>query len=91
MGGLAGEHTAGDGVVAVTLTNPVHRCPEHLFREIMFANSVQCHTRHVPRSAQPLPPAGVDASPSDVESGHFPTSLLYAAAKLYYTEDATQA
>jgi DNA-binding transcriptional regulator LsrR (DeoR family) len=45
----------------------------------------------VPRSAQPLPPDGVDAPAPDVESGHFPASLLYAAAKLYYTEDATQA
>jgi DNA-binding transcriptional regulator LsrR (DeoR family) len=45
----------------------------------------------VPRSAQPTQPSGVDDAVSDVEAGHFPTSLLYAAAKLYYTEDATQA
>lgn len=48
----------------------------------------------VPRSAQTTPPAGVDSpvsDGSDVSAGHFPASLLYAAAKLYYTEDATQA
>jgi DNA-binding transcriptional regulator LsrR (DeoR family) len=45
----------------------------------------------VPRSAQPTPSAGVDGSSRDAESGHFPASLLYAAAKMYYTEDATQA
>lgn len=45
----------------------------------------------VPRSAQPSPPPGVDAPASDADEGHFPASLLYAAAKLYYTEDATQA
>jgi DNA-binding transcriptional regulator LsrR (DeoR family) len=45
----------------------------------------------VPRSAQSTPPAGVDAPASDGDAGHFSASLLYAAAKLYYTEDATQA
>jgi DNA-binding transcriptional regulator LsrR (DeoR family) len=45
----------------------------------------------VPRSAQSLQPTGVDSSSSDTEAGHFPASLLYAAAKLYYTEDATHA
>jgi DNA-binding transcriptional regulator LsrR (DeoR family) len=45
----------------------------------------------VPRSAQPTHPTGVDSSAPDAESGHFPASLLYAAAKLYYSEDATQA
>jgi DNA-binding transcriptional regulator LsrR (DeoR family) len=45
----------------------------------------------VPRSAQPTHPIGVDSSAPDAESGHFPASLLYAAAKLYYSEDATQA
>jgi DNA-binding transcriptional regulator LsrR (DeoR family) len=51
----------------------------------------------VPRSAQPTPSAGVEKSVSAAEelaspdAGHFPASLLYAAAKLYYTEDATQA
>jgi DNA-binding transcriptional regulator LsrR (DeoR family) len=45
----------------------------------------------VPQSAQPLQPTGVDGSAADTEAGHFPASLLYAAAKLYYTEDATQA
>jgi DNA-binding transcriptional regulator LsrR (DeoR family) len=44
----------------------------------------------MPRAAQPTPPPGVETS-SDGEAGHFPASLLYAAAKLYYTEDATQA
>jgi DNA-binding transcriptional regulator LsrR (DeoR family) len=34
---------------------------------------------------------GLDESPSDAEAGHFPASLLFAAAKLYYNEDATQA
>lgn len=50
-----------------------------------------CHTRRVPRSAQPTDPVGVDVPVSDAEAGHFPASLLYAAANLYYTEDATQA
>jgi DNA-binding transcriptional regulator LsrR (DeoR family) len=45
----------------------------------------------VPRSAQPTNLTGVDGSASDADAGHFPASLLYAAAKLYYTEDATQA
>ncbi len=45
----------------------------------------------MPRSAQPSPPTNADGPTSDAESGHFPASLLYTAAKLYYTEDATQA
>lgn len=45
----------------------------------------------VPRPAQTAAPTGVDATVSDGDAGHFPASLLYAAAKLYYTEDATQA
>lgn len=45
----------------------------------------------VPRSAQPAPPPGVESSAADTEVGHFPASQLYAAAKMYYTEDATQA
>ena len=46
----------------------------------------------MPRSAQPAEPTGVEEPVgSDTEAGHFPASLLYAAAKLYYTEDATQA
>jgi len=45
----------------------------------------------VPRSAQPTPATGVDAPVQDGDAGHFPASLLYSAAKLYYTEDATQA
>jgi DNA-binding transcriptional regulator LsrR (DeoR family) len=45
----------------------------------------------VPRSAQSIPPTGVDGPTPDAEAGHFPTSLLYTAAKLYYSEDATQA
>jgi DNA-binding transcriptional regulator LsrR (DeoR family) len=43
------------------------------------------------RSAQQIRQAGVDGAPSDAEARHFSPSLLYAAAKLYYTEDATQA
>ncbi len=43
------------------------------------------------RSAQPTNPTGVDGAAVDAEAGHFPASLLYAAAKLYYSEDATQA
>jgi DNA-binding transcriptional regulator LsrR (DeoR family) len=36
--------------------------------------------------------AAADAEAADAEqTGHFPPSLLYAAAKLYYTEEATQA
>jgi DNA-binding transcriptional regulator LsrR (DeoR family) len=45
----------------------------------------------VPRSAQPVSPAGVDGTAADADAGHFSPSLLYTAAKLYYTEDATQA
>lgn len=45
----------------------------------------------MPRSAQPSPPTGVESPASDADAGHFSASLLYAAAKLYYTEDATQA
>ncbi len=45
----------------------------------------------MPQSAQPLQPTGVDGAATDAEAGHFPASQLYAAAKLYYTEDATQA
>lgn len=45
----------------------------------------------MPQSAQPLQPTGVDGAAADAEAGHFPASQLYAAAKLYYTEDATQA
>lgn len=45
----------------------------------------------MPRSAQPTQPPGVDGSPPEAEAGHFSASLLYAAAKLYYHEDATQA
>lgn len=44
----------------------------------------------MPRSAQ-THLTGVDAASADTEAGHFPPSLLYAAARLYYTEDATQA
>jgi DNA-binding transcriptional regulator LsrR (DeoR family) len=43
------------------------------------------------RSAQQVRHAGVDGAQSDAEARHFSPSLLYAAAKLYYTEDATQA
>jgi DNA-binding transcriptional regulator LsrR (DeoR family) len=45
----------------------------------------------VPRSAHPVQSAGVDGHTPDADAGHFPASLLYAAAKLYYNEDATQA
>ncbi|MBO0676229.1 RNA polymerase subunit sigma-70 [Mycolicibacterium sp. S2-37] len=45
----------------------------------------------MPRSAQPAPSTGVESPVSDGDAGHFSASLLYAAAKLYYTEDATQA
>jgi DNA-binding transcriptional regulator LsrR (DeoR family) len=62
-----------------------------MFMEIWPRTDVQCHTRHVPRSAQPTQPTGVDSSAPDAEAGHFPASLLYSAAKLYYSEDATQA
>ncbi|WP_407664136.1 sugar-binding transcriptional regulator [Mycolicibacterium murale] len=46
----------------------------------------------MPRPAQsPSPAAGHVAPMSDGEAGHFSASLLYSAARLYYTEDATQA
>jgi DNA-binding transcriptional regulator LsrR (DeoR family) len=45
----------------------------------------------MPRAAQHSGLTGDDGSSPDAETGHFPQSLLYAAAKLYYREDATQA
>lgn len=45
----------------------------------------------MPRSAQPTQPTGVDGSSGDPDAGHFSAALLYTAARLYYTEDATQA
>src|SRR5215813_5133172 len=32
-----------------------------------------------------------DTGAADLEGSHFPAALLYSAARLYYTEDATQA
>ncbi|GAA3701000.1 sugar-binding transcriptional regulator [Gordonia hankookensis] len=43
------------------------------------------------RSAQNTRVSGVQAATPDAENGHFSPALLYAAAKLYYSEDATQA
>lgn len=66
-----------------------------MFSEILIkyrcSRVCRWHTRQVPRSAHPTPPPGVEPSASDAEAGRFPASLLYAAAKLYYSEDATQA
>ncbi len=53
----------------------------------------------MPRSAQPTPATvttdGQHAAHAggnhDTETSHFPASLLYTAARLYYEEDATQA
>lgn len=49
----------------------------------------------MPRSAQQNPPttAADGASPNHhvAEASHFPASLLYTAARLYYEDDATQA
>ncbi|MET0702334.1 MAG: sugar-binding domain-containing protein [Mycobacterium sp.] len=45
----------------------------------------------MPRPAGSASKLGDSAAAADAEPGHFPPSLLYAAAKLYYTEDATQA
>jgi DNA-binding transcriptional regulator LsrR (DeoR family) len=46
----------------------------------------------MPRSAQPTPAnQPVDAVSQDGEGSHFPASLLYTAARLYYEDDATQA
>ncbi len=42
----------------------------------------------MPRPAENASKLGVG---DDSEPGHFPPALLYAAAKLYYTDDATQA
>ncbi|WP_029115015.1 sugar-binding transcriptional regulator [Mycobacterium sp. URHB0044] len=44
--------------------------------------------RPAPRT--PTTPVG-DAAPPDGEGSHFPASLLYSAARLYYEDDATQA
>jgi DNA-binding transcriptional regulator LsrR (DeoR family) len=44
----------------------------------------------MPRAAQNTGLTGRDGA-SDAEAGHFSPSMLYAAAKMYYTEDATQA
>jgi DNA-binding transcriptional regulator LsrR (DeoR family) len=62
-----------------------------MFIENASCADVQCHTRQVPPSAQPTQPSTGDGTVSDVDAGHFPAPLLYTAAKLYYTEDATQA
>lgn len=43
------------------------------------------------RTARPSSSQGAESSVPDGESGHFSASLLYQAARLYYTEDATQA
>ena len=45
----------------------------------------------MPRPAQPTSAAPKGDGASDSESGHFPPSLLYTAARLYYEDDATQA
>jgi DNA-binding transcriptional regulator LsrR (DeoR family) len=45
----------------------------------------------MPRSAQTSHLTGADGTSSDAEAGHFQASLLYTAAKLYYTEEVTQA
>src|SRR4051795_13420601 len=46
----------------------------------------------MPRSAQNAPPSPLgDGASSDGEGSHFPASLLYTAARLYYEDDATQA
>jgi DNA-binding transcriptional regulator LsrR (DeoR family) len=42
------------------------------------------------RSGQSTRPTGADGASSDAETRHFAPSLLYAAAKLYYTEGVTQ-
>lgn len=44
------------------------------------------------RSAQPTPAnQPIDAVSQDGEGSHFPATLLYSAARLYYEDDATQA
>ena len=56
----------------------------------------------MPRSAPHTPPnqlgdgapqdgAPQDGAPQEVEGSHFPASLLYTAARLYYEDEATQA
>src|SRR3954451_10491236 len=46
----------------------------------------------MPRSAQNAPPSPLcDGASSDGEGSHFPASLLYTAARLYYEDEATQA
>lgn len=46
-----------------------------------------------PCQGRPRPPSAAkpDGSASEPESSHFPPTLLYTAARLYYEEDATQA
>ena len=48
------------------------------------------HTGAMPRAVQGTRPASRDGA-TDAEAGHFSPSMLYAAAKMYYTDDATQA
>jgi DNA-binding transcriptional regulator LsrR (DeoR family) len=66
-----------------------------MFTEFRRCTDVQCHTLWVPRLAHPPASSGAtsgpDGSAPDGESGHFPASLLYSAAKLYYNDEATQA
>src|SRR5258708_999349 len=48
------------------------------------------HTNGMAAAAQNVGLTGRDGA-SDADPGHFSPSVLYAAAKMYYTEDATQA
>ena len=64
-----------------------------MFSKILSRTDVQCHTH----SYAPVGPAStrVKSPPTtartEAEGSHFPASLLYAAARLYYEDDATQA
>ena len=51
-----------------------------------------CHTLRMPRPSAPATStAKSDGAAPDSESSHFPATLLYTAARLYYEDEATQA
>src|SRR6476660_1225949 len=59
-------------------------------RNCIHVQTFTCHTEVMPRAVPNTGLTGRDGA-SEADAGHFAPSVLYAAAKMYYTEDATQA
>src|SRR3954452_24381455 len=59
-------------------------------RNSIHVQTFTWHTVAMASTAQNTGLTGRDGA-SDADLGHFSPSVLYAAAKMYYTEDATQA